>query len=219
MITTASDRYIIETYREYVGLKLHFNGTKFNYKDPNQLTRLKVDQLLNRSDHRWFVELANIYRNKPQERFDFLLSQFKHDQNAWIGDFFCNAAYKIHDNRMKIINSFDYYIKSDVESIINKYKDNKSLTQILAVNSDRPMVYKDLNITNEMISILDLLFKFEDNTMNPLWSNTLFSCRRYMHFLPISSKGLADIKNHLEANLIVTSEQEIEENTLDHLFN
>ena len=112
----------------------------------------------------------------------FLLSQFKHDQNAWIGDFFCNTAYKIHNDRMKIINSFDYYIKSDVNSIIDKYKDNKSLKQILAINNDRPIVYKDLNITSEMISILDFLFKFEDNTMNPLWSNTLFSCRRYMHF-------------------------------------
>lgn len=219
-MTLASDRYITETYREYVGVKLHFNDSKFIYQNPNQFSRLKPEQLNKRNDREWFFRLANMFNNNPQERLEYIVTQFKENKDAWIGDFFLDAAEKRHNLRMKTIQSFDYYINKDIDDIIIKY-DDRDLESIIKVNSDRPVVYKEMNLKDETLCILDKLFVFEDNSFNPLWEHKLFMCRKYTHFLNLNNNKLSSIEEKLRNSLHCSSASNAvlaEANSLEFLF-
>lgn len=219
-MTLASDRFITETYREYVGVKLHFNDNKFIYKNPTQLSRLKPEQLNKRNDREWFFRLANMFNNKPKERLDYIVSQFKDNKDAWIGDFFLDPAEKRHNLRMKTIQSFDYYIDKDIDDIIIKY-DDRDLESIISVNSDRPIIYKEMNLKDETFCILDKIFEFDDNSFNPLWGNKLFMCRKYIHFLNLNNNKLSNIEKKLRNSLISSSANQSslnETQSLDFLF-
>lgn len=219
-MTIASDRYITETYREYVGVKLHFNDNKFLYNNPNQLSRLKPDQLNKRNDREWFFRLANMFNNKPKERLDFIVSQFKENKDAWVGDFFLDSADKCHNLRMRTIQSFDYYIDKDIDDIIIKY-DDRDLNSIISVNSDRPLIYKEMKLKDETLCILDKIFEFDDNSFNPLWGNKLFMCRKYSHFLNLNNNKISNIETKLRNNLITTninSSDLTNEQSLEFLF-
>lgn len=200
-MTLASDRFITETYREYVGVKLHFNDSKFIYKNTNQFARLKPDQLKKRNDREWFFRLANMFNNKPKERLEYIVTQFKLNKNTWIGDFFTDKADKDHLSRMKTINSMNYYIDKDIDDIILKY-DDRDLESLLKVNSDRPIIYKEMHLQDETFCILDKLFTFEDNTFNPIWEEKLFMCRKYIHFLNIDGSKLSEIENKMRSSFI-----------------
>lgn len=219
-MTLASDRFITETYREYVGIKLHFNDNKFIYNNPNQMSRLKPEQLNKRNDRDWFFRLASMFNNKPAERLEFIVSQFKDNKDAWIGDFFLDPAERKHNLRMRTMNSFDYYIDKDINDIITKY-DDRDLESILKVNSDRPIVYKEMNLCDETICILDKLFVFEDNSFNPLWENKLFMCRKYSHFLKLNNNKLSDIESKLRSSMQSASDEHAvldNNNSLEFLF-
>lgn len=219
-MTLASDRFITETYREYVGVKLHFNDNNFIYKNPNQLSRLKPDQLNKRNDREWFFRLANIFNNKPKERLDYIVTQFKENKDAWIGDFFLDSAEKNHNVRMRTIQSIDYYIDKDIDDIIIKY-DDRDLDSILKVNSDRPIIYKEMNLKDETLCLLDKIFIFEDNSFNPLWANKLFMFRKYSYFLDFNNNKLSSIEKKLKTSLKTSSVNQTEfnkEETLEHLF-
>lgn len=219
-MTLASDRFITETYREYVGVKLHFNDNKFIYKNPSQFAKLKPEQLKKRNDKEWFYKLANMFIGRPQERLNYIVTQFKDNKDAWIGDFFRGESIKNHNIRMKHIQSFDYYINTELDNILIKYADCE-ISKVFSVNNDRPLIYREMKLSDEMLSILDYIFKFDDNSINPLWANKLFSCRKYFHFLNIGDNKINIIENKIKNSLVESSgdKDDTQNNTLENLFN
>lgn len=214
-----SDRYIMDTFKEYVGVKLHFNDKNFIYNSPKQLSRYTVDTLKKRRDSSFFIRLARRFDRSPEDRLQFIVSQFKSDKNAWIGDFFTPSSDEIHNKRMKVINSIGYYVNKDIDDIIDKYHD-RSLSDILKVNLDRPLIYKDMKLNDETLIVIDELFPFEDESYNPLWADNLMMYRKYKHFVP-TDKVLELVDSKLKSGFAKSNvaEQAETTNTLDHLFN
>jgi hypothetical protein len=108
----------------------------------------------------------------------------------------------------------------DIDDIIIKY-DDRDLESILKVNSDRPIIYKEMNLQDETLCILDKLFNFDDNTFNPLWENKLFMCRKYTHFLNLNNNKLSNIEEKLRNSFTASSELETvlaNNNSLEFLF-
>lgn len=213
------DRIIMDTFKDYVGIKLHFNDPKFNYTSRNQLNRYTVDTLKKRKDTQLFIKLAHKFELDPSGRIQFLISQFKNNKNAWVGDFFKESANSIHVNRMKIVKSFDYYLDTDIDKMINYYQGVKSLEEITKVNFDRPLIYKDLTLNDETYAMLDMIVNFEEQSVNPLWQENLLMYRKYKLYLPLA-KYKDNVESKLKDGLIVASvNQAVDvENTLDHLF-
>lgn len=213
------DRVVMDTFKDYVGIKAHFNEKDFIYS-PNhyRFSRYTVNTIKKRNDCSIIIKFAERFQNDPDGRVEFLVSQFKNDKNAWIGNFATESAKSIHNKRMKIIQSIDKHIDKDVELIVNYYQGEKSIDEIIKVNFDRPLIYKDLNLTDETLSLIDKIFTFENDSINPLWSEKLFMYRKYLHFLPsyINESKLESLKE----KLLVTngSNETSNNNTLDHLF-
>lgn len=216
------DRYILECFKEYVGIKLHFNDPDYVYSNPKQLARFTIQTLLKRSDKHLFIKLAYKFELDPNGRNQYLISQFIHNKDVWIGDIFDETANKIHNNRIKIINNFDHYLKKDLQLIIDTYSNKKSLDDILNVNYDRPLIYKELKLNLETLALIDYAFPFDLESVNPLWKETVLLIRKYQHFLPVD-KYKTFIQLLLNKKLCSTASMTTgtskEENTLDHLFN
>lgn len=215
------DRYILETFKEYVGLKLHFNNPDYVYSNPRQLSRFTVQTLLKRNDKDLFIKLAYKFELDPNTRNQYLISQFLNNKDVWIGDIFGESANKIHNKRMKIIDNFDHYFKKDMQSIVDKFS-NKSLDDIIKVNYDRPLIYKELNLNFETLTLIDYVFPFDLESVNPLWKENVLLMRKYQHFLPVN-KYKDFIHVYLNKKLCTKSSMGAgtskEENTLEHLFN
>ena len=214
------DRVVMDTFKDYVGIKAHFNEKDFYYS-PNhyRFSRYTVQTIKKRNDCAMIVRFAERFQSDPEGRVEFLVSQFKNDKNAWIGNFSTETAKSIHNKRMKIIQSFDTLLDKDVETIVNYYQGEKSLDEILKVNFDRPLIYKELNLTDEILSLVDKIYPFENNSMNPLWSEKLSMFRKYIHFLPSYSNEskLESLKDTLHVTN-GSNETSNNKNTLDHLF-
>lgn len=214
------DRVVMETFKDYVGIKAHFNEKEFLYT-PNhyRFSKYTVNTIKKRNDCSMIVRFAERFQNDPDGRVEFLVSQFKNDKNSWIGNFSTETAKSIHNKRMKIVQSIDSHIDKDIETIVNYYQGEKSIDEILKVNFDRPLIYKDLNLTDETICLLDKIFTFENNSMNPLWGEKLFMYRKYLHFMPSYSNEskLESLKVKLPVSNDSNSTSN-KNNTLDHLF-
>ncbi len=212
-----SDRDIMDTFKDYVGVKLHFNSEKFIYSSPRQLSKYSVQTLKKRKDVRQFIRLSEKFTT-PEERLQFIISQFKYNKNAWVGDFFAPLADKIHDSRMKVVNSLDYYVAQDIDTIINKHE-GKSINDIIKVNHDRPQLYKDGIYKDETLSIIDSLYNFDTESFNPLWSEKLLMFRKYNSYLH-NDDLVAKIGDKLNVAFTLSSVNESIEkkNTLEHLF-
>lgn len=215
------DRIVMDTFKDYVGIKAHFNEADFIYK-PNhfRFSRYTVNTIKKRNDRAMFIKLAEKFEVDPDGRREFLISQFKDNKNAWVGDFFSERAKSIHNQRMKIMQSFQSHLDKDIESIVNYYNKTKTIKDILVVNYDRPLLYKDLKLNDETFSLIDHVFTIENDSINPLWYEKFFMYRKYKHFLPLHNSSVLNAVSALKDRLAISSEADsvTQENTLEHLF-
>lgn len=214
------DRIVMDTFKDYVGIKAHFNESDFIYKQNHyRFSRYTVNTIKKRNDRAMIIKLAEKFEVDPDGRREFLISQFKENKNAWIGDFFSESAKTIHNQRLKIIQSFKSHLDKDIESIVNYYNKTKTIKDILVVNYDRPLLYKDLKLNDETLSLIDHVFTIENDSINPLWNEKHFMYRKYKHFLPLNDSVLTVVES-LKDRLAISSEANsvTQEKTLDHLF-
>lgn len=185
-----NDAELVKTYKQYVGIKLHFNNDNYYFKGTDGL-KLTVNNIMERNDKMFFVKLMNVYKNHTADKINFLVSCFKENNDAWIGDMFNEDYERVHTKRMKIINSINYYFTSDIDRIIDYMDDNKmDLTELLSFNNSRPAILNVRSINDETIAIIDKFIPFlHQNTENPWWKNKKMILHKYNAFLTISEKS------------------------------
>jgi hypothetical protein len=161
-----------EAFCTYHALKMHFTTDSYDYFRYNGKTKISIESFENRKDKYYFYKLSR--RNVKEDYIDFLVSQFVHDENVWIGTLLTEDALLVHRERMKVIQSLSYSIGEDFSRMIDSCSNPNDL---LKVEDDYPkllvmMLQDDIKI--ETVCILNSLMNFF-----PLWTKKITDTIRW----------------------------------------
>lgn len=178
----------LSRFQDYVGLKLHFNSDLI-YKGEFR-GNLKQEQLMARKDAYLFFQMAEETTRESGKQV--LISLFRQNPKAWIGDYLDEDAIEFHKKRMKVISSIKHSFSTDIERLkmfmVDKGIDLKTL---LKSDGQSPYIitnYSDIigGVTDETLALLDRAFKFtKQESIDPLWDQKKFSLSKYGSLIEI----------------------------------
>lgn len=187
---------VLDLFRMYVGLKLHFNDKNFIFTDGFGKNKFKEESMNKRHDIDTFIRVVkSVNENNLKSK---LISGFKEDKDFWIGNLLDKCQEKTHTLRLSIINALKYNIDKDLLRLENYLESNNLyLNDILKFNGDRPDIVKKRNLkcSDEFMSILDFYMDYLDqDTENPFWKKKSFSLMKYKFLIDIDEETLNKIK-------------------------
>lgn len=151
-----------EIYKMYIGLKSHFNSIKYDYTKYGK-SNAKLNSFLSRSDKIYFEKIAKMYNES--DAYSLFVSNLLKDDSIWIGDLINEESRKIMIEWKKRNESPLYFLKEDLNKIINYMEKNEiSFNNLFEVKQkNHPIILKMVlqNIINpETYVIFDLLLNF-----------------------------------------------------------
>lgn len=181
----------LNSFRDYVTLKLHFNSEGFNWTD-GAGKKIGVEALQKRKDRAFFDRL-NQKHPDTEDRREYLISGFLYNPNLWIGEFLEKEVVNFHRKRLVRLKSIEHLFASEVESIHDYMLETKtSIRNLLKLtDGDRPAIIADRSkilggVSDETLALIDKAFNFtKQDTNNPLWSQERLKLRKYKWFLSV----------------------------------
>lgn len=177
-------------YKDYVGLKTHFNVWKFYWKSDYDY-HLSESAFTKRHDKHFFERLFKIFP-KRNDRLEFLISCFLHNKRMWIGDMFEEDLRDLHRARMVKRGALVYTLRNDAENISDFMTErNLTLKKLLLTDGQRPLILKYRRqilggVSEETLALFDKFFGFTQQvTPNPLWEEERLRYHKYNHLLRI----------------------------------
>ncbi len=174
----------LQTFRDYVGIKLHFNEAAFLW-NPNSGQRITVEALMKRKDLRHIVNFSNKFK-KREEQIQYLISCYLLTPGAWIGDILTEDYQANHKRRMKSYMALNAKFEIEIENIIDFMNKNKiNVRGLLLTNGQRPLIIEKRSrivggVSDETLALLDIGFKFtRQETDDPLWRQRAFLLSKY----------------------------------------
>ena len=141
----------VDVYQMYCALKAHFGKGEYDYVKYNGKSSATKDSFWKRTDRLFFVKTQRKYKKK-QVIQDYLVSNFVHNTEGWLGDF-------NDDNYIewkKRTQSMSYNFKQELERM--------GEVNILGVkNGQHPVLLKEYlgkRVSIETLVILDDISKF-----------------------------------------------------------
>lgn len=185
-----------EAFCLYNALKMHFTTDSYDYFKYNGKTRVSIDAFENRKDKYYFYKLSR--RNTKEDYIEFLVSNFIHDENVWVGTLLTEEALTIHRERMKIIQSLSYTINDDLSKMLEQAANPNEL---LVVNDTYPkllkmVLYKEIKL--ETVCILNSLMNFfpmwNKNIRDTIrWPQIYKKCLKYTPFIQFDKQKFKTI--------------------------
>ena len=194
----------LQTFRDYVGLKLHFNDPFIwnrNFK-----SRIGEEQLLKRRDAYMFIKLSEEIPDR-EERIQRLISAFKKNPATWVGEVFEEDHKDFHKKRMAVVSSLQYSLRSDIDKLVT-FMDEHSIDvrKLLVSKGNVPYIIKNEadipgGIKDETLALIEKAFKFCSNdTIDPLWQRRAFMLTKYHYWLNVKDEFLDQQLSKLVAN-------------------
>lgn len=188
MIVDAS----LQAFRDYVGLKLHFNETMIWNRNCGK--RLTEAALYKRKDRQFFERIAYQIRDR-EERIQHFVSCFLHNRNMWIGEMFDQDMRHLHRSRMMRVKALDHTVKSEVDNIIDFMVEEKyTLRDLFLTSNQSPAIFRRQSdiiggVSRETLALLDRAFKFcsRANDNDPLWKEEAFRLAKYKYLLDVEN--------------------------------
>lgn len=112
-----------EAFCLYSSLKLHFNLDSYDYFKYHGKVNVTIDAFENRKDKWHFYKLDRRFTNDEQGR-DFIVANFIHDSNVWVGNLLTEESNIQYRKRQKIIQSLTYIFTNEIESLMSHTKPN-----------------------------------------------------------------------------------------------
>lgn len=149
-----------EVYSLYVGLKTHFKNNHYNFAKFG-IPKIKHDTFLGRRDRYFFEKIAKKYSQK--ELTNFFVSNFLHNENIWIGDFFDSETEEVYTKWKKRYESLEYRYEQDLQTIIEYFESSGlNLNNFVAPkDGELPLILQWVTqnkITPETYAILDTIY-------------------------------------------------------------
>lgn len=153
---------VFDTYKSYVGLKLHFSNEKFVFKSTSSLNILP-QTFQNRKDKKFFELLYN-KNNKILEKVqDYLISSFLIDNNLWIGDMIDNLKVEnYHKDRIKNKNALLHNFKQDMLKIEDYLLDNNYTLKQILDNSNKVLLLQNRNSIGLKLETLSVISAYSN---------------------------------------------------------
>lgn len=194
-----------QAFHDYVGVGIHFKSPDKTWH-PSIRLRLSKDSLLRRRDARLFYAFADKYPSRP-ERIHLLVSAFKRNCAAWIGEVMDDDVKVYHRERMVRLNTLRRTFRMDIGNI-EAYMDEtgKDIRSMLASKGQMPYIIKNRSrviggITDETLALMERAFRFaKTDTDDPLWNQTAQMLRKYHHWLPMDNQYLKEQLNRIATN-------------------
>ena len=184
----------VQTFRDYVGLKLHFNDPFIWHRGFK--SRIGEEQLLKRKDAYIFVRMADEIPDR-EERIQKFISAFKQNPQTWVGEIFEEEQKEYHKKRMSVVNALQYSFRTDIDKIVTLMQDNQiDVRKLLVSKGDVPYLIKNESeipggIKDETLALIERAFKFcSTDTIDPLWQRRAFMLGKYHYWLKVKDEFL-----------------------------
>jgi hypothetical protein len=178
-----------EAFSVFQALKLHFTSDTYDFFKYNGKSRISVDAFENRKDKYHFYKLSRRLIDRD-ELIMFIVANFLHNENIWVGDLLTEESETIYRQRQKVLQSLSYIFENDCRKLFDGI-DNPN--DFLKVNDgEYPILLtrtlqKDVEI--ETLCILNSILKFVphwnksigDTIRWPLYNRKII---KYSEFLP-----------------------------------
>jgi hypothetical protein len=159
-----------EAYSLFNSLKLHFSTDSYDFFKYGGKSKVSVDAFENRKDKYFFYKLSRRLQDKD-ELTNFLVANFLHDENCWVGNLLDEVSEIRYRERQKVLQSISYSFQNDCEKIFDHVENPNDVLQ--SEDGDYP---KLLTSTLQKVTEIETLC-----IMNSL-----------MNFLPQWDKRIAD---------------------------
>jgi hypothetical protein len=156
-----------EAFCVYQALKLHFNVSSYDYFKYNGKVSVSMDAFDNRKDKYYFHKISRKYNNK-EELVDFLVANFMHDPNLWIGKLLDEDANQRYLDYQKVLQSLGYIFENECRDLFQSVDEPNEL---VASNGEHPILLKKVlrsEISVQTLIILNKLLNFI-----PMWNKKI----------------------------------------------
>ena len=152
----------MKAYQRYQALKLHFTSDYDFVKYGGKIRKISEESFLKRKDQFLFRKLERKYND--DELTNFFVANFVSQAGVrWVGEMSGQESEKVYLNWCKRIEAFSYYLKQDLEVILDN--SNNSVSRILLVESTHPVLLKMYmagKIAAETVVAFDIAFDIFD---------------------------------------------------------
>ena len=187
----------IKAYTRYQALKLHFTSSYDFVKYGGKIRKISEESFLKRRDQFLFRKLERKYND--QQLTEFFVSNFVHGGVQWIGTMSGPESEKVYMNWLKRIEAFSYYLKQDLETIMDNCND--SVSRILLVEDTHPVLlkmYMSNTITAETVIAFDIAFGVFDKwnkeiTDTFVWPEFYQQLSKYRPFVNIQKETIKKV--------------------------
>lgn len=185
-----------EAFCFYNALKMHFTSDSYDYHKYNGKTKTSIDAFENRKDKYYFYKLSR--RNTKEDYVEFLVSNFVHDENVWVGNLMMDEALTVHRERMKVVQSLSYSVSEDFSKLMEH---SSNPDDVLKVVDDYPklltmVLQKDIKletmcILNSMLNFFPMWDKKITDTIR--WPQIKRKCLKYTSFIQFDKQKMKTI--------------------------
>jgi hypothetical protein len=162
-----------EAFCLYSSLKLHFTQESYDYFKYLGKSRTSIDAFENKKDKWFYYKLSRRFTNDEQAR-DFLVANFLHDRDVWIGNLLREDSDVHYRARQKVIQSLSYTFTNEIAKIMGQENPNASL---MVQDGEYPLLVRMLlygEVSIETVCILNSLLKFL-----PMWDKKITDTIHY----------------------------------------
>ena len=192
----------MKAYQRYQALKLHFTSDYDFVKYGGKIRKISEESFLKRKDQFLFRKLERKYND--DELTDFFVANFVSLAGVrWVGEMSGQESEKVYLNWCKRIEAFSYFLKQDLEVILDNC--NNSVSRILLVENTHPVLLKMYmagKITAETVVAFDIAFdvfdKWNKEIDDPIiWPEYYRQLSKYRPFVKIEKatikKAMRDV--------------------------
>jgi hypothetical protein len=176
----------LETYQNYLALKLHFGGD-YDYFKYNGKVSATLDSFEKRRDKYKFIRLSN--KLSDPQILDYFLANFKIGKE-YIGDF----DQKNWIEHKKVVQSLQYIFENDLEKLLTSVENFDILFNSNGGNHPKLVkAYLGKKIHLETLIILEKVLQYrnqfdKDITENFIWPKVSKLIKDYEPFMKVSTR-------------------------------
>jgi hypothetical protein len=181
-----------ETFEIYQSLKLHFTTDSYDFFKYGGKTKTSIDAFENRKDKYHFYKLSRRLQTK-EEMINFIVAQFVHDDNAWVGNMLDEQSDAIYRQRQKVIQSLSYIFENDCYKIFDDALNPNAVLQsedgdypvLLTLTLQKTTQIESLCLLNSILKFLPMWDKKINDTIR--WPQYKRKIVKYTPFIEFDS--------------------------------
>jgi hypothetical protein len=188
----------MKAYNRYQALKLHFTSDYDFVKYSGKVRKISEESFLKRKDQYLFRKLERKYSD--EELTNFFVANFVSNAGVrWVGEMNGPESEKVYLNWQKRMEAFSYYLKQDLEIILDEC--NNSVSRILLVESTHPVLLKMYmagKIAAETVIAFDIAFNVLDKWNNEIadtivWPELYLQLSKYRPFVKVDKATIKKV--------------------------